>query len=84
VAATGEQARVVSGESAEAAFRRVIAERPRQDLPLISAALDADVDLQSGEWQMLLRHLLAGIAAARGEDLPALHRSTASRETPLR
>jgi AcrR family transcriptional regulator len=68
VAATAQQSRVAAGEDDEA-FARALAERPANELPLIRAALAERVDLGSGEWKMLLQHLLAGVAATRGEIL---------------
>lgn len=69
VAATAQQARAAGGDEQDA-FARALAERPASELPLIRAAVAARVDLGSSEWKMLLQHLLAGVAAARGENLP--------------
>ncbi|MDB5972727.1 MAG: TetR/AcrR family transcriptional regulator [Hydrocarboniphaga sp.] len=69
VAATAQQSRASGGEEGEA-FARALAERPAGALPRIRAALAANVDLNAGDWKTLLRHLLSGVAAARGEILP--------------
>jgi AcrR family transcriptional regulator len=68
-AATAQQARIAAGDDNDA-FARVLAERAAGELPLIRAALSANVDMGSSEWKMLLQYLLAGFAAARGETLP--------------
>lgn len=69
VAATAQQARVGAGDG-EDGFVRALAERPARELPLIRAAVAANVDMESSDWKPLLQYLLAGIARARGETLP--------------
>ena len=69
VAETARRARADAGDE-QHAFVRALAERPANELPLIRAALAAQVDLEASDWKMLLRHLLASVAHDRGETLP--------------
>jgi AcrR family transcriptional regulator len=69
VAATAQRARADAGDEQDA-FVRALAERPANELPMIRAAVAAQVDFGSSEWKRLLQHLLAGIARERGETLP--------------
>lgn len=69
VAATAQRARADAGDEQDA-FVRALSERPSDELPLIRAALAAQVELGASDWRMLLQHLLAGVARARGETLP--------------
>ncbi len=52
-------------------IRRVLAERDPDELPVIRRSLPDYLDSHNGDWLGTLHHLLLGIAAARGEDLPA-------------
>jgi AcrR family transcriptional regulator len=67
-----------------AEMRRTLAERDADELPRVRRVLPALLEYESIPWLPNLQKLLAGIAAARGEDLPGALRlnSTASAVLP--
>jgi len=68
---TGNRAAESSGESWKLETRRVLGARDDDELPLVRRAYPQFIDPGIGQWQYTIRGLLAGVAAARGETLPA-------------
>lgn len=67
----GLAASTASGQSWIAEMRRTLTERDPAELPRVRRVLPALLETESIPWQHALQRLLAGIAAARGEELPA-------------
>ncbi len=74
----GLAASTASGQPWNAEMRRALAERDPLELPRVRRVLPALLETETIPWQHVLQRLLAGIAAARGENLP----NTPRREAP--
>lgn len=71
VASTAISASAAQGEPHDIAVKRALAGRRDHELPLLRQALGRYLNLDSEQWLLVLRDQLEGIAAARGERLPA-------------
>lgn len=72
-AAAGSIGRAASNAAQEpwtAEMRRTLAERDPEELPRVRRVLPALLEVRQIPWKHVLKHLLTGIAAARGEKLP--------------
>ena len=69
--AIGLKASKAAGKPWNESMRRVFAERDESELPLIRRVVPATMDIDPIPWLPSLNALLAGIAASRGEQLPA-------------
>jgi AcrR family transcriptional regulator len=73
-AATGViavKARQAAGIPWHVEIRRTLIERADGDLPYVRRAMSEYLNFDEWHWLVPLHHLLAGIAAERGEELPA-------------
>lgn len=71
VSATAMKSGYSGGASHESSIRAALARRAPQELPLVRGALPAYLHIDPRQWQESLDALVAGIAARRGEPLPA-------------
>lgn len=69
-ATAGVKASRETGTPMEATVRRALLERAPDELPHVRAALGEYLNIDPTGWLLALRALLAGVAAARGEQLP--------------
>jgi AcrR family transcriptional regulator len=79
-AATGAiaiRAREAAGIPWQVEIRRTLIERAESDLPHLRQAMASYLKVDEWHWRAPLRRLLAGIAAARGEQLPMSEGHTA-------
>ncbi|AXQ28719.1 TetR/AcrR family transcriptional regulator [Solimonas sp. K1W22B-7] len=67
----GHRASEASGESWKLETRRVLGARDDDELPLVRRAYPQFIEPGIAQWQFTIRNLLAGVAASRGETLPA-------------
>jgi len=84
----GFRAAQAAGEPWKLATRRVLGTRDDDELPLVRRAFPLFIEPSPEQWQFALRCLLAGVAAARGETLPAdlidLPRAATARAVPIK
>jgi len=71
VSATAMKSGYSGGASHESSIREALARRAAHELPLVRSALPAYLHIDPRQWQESLDALVAGIAARRGETLPA-------------
>jgi AcrR family transcriptional regulator len=69
--AIGVKARQAAGTPWEVEILRTLIERADSDLPNVRLALREYLNFDEWRWLLSLQHLLTGIAAERGEELPA-------------
>jgi AcrR family transcriptional regulator len=67
----GHRASEAAGESWKLETRRVLGARDDDELPMVRRAYPQFIEPGVAQWQFAVRSLLAGVAAARGEELPA-------------
>lgn len=72
VATTAMSASTGNGEPHDIAVKRALAGRRDEELPHLRRALARYLNLETQQWLLVLRDQIEGIAAARGERLPAL------------
>ena len=69
--AIGQKSSKAAGKAWSAAMRRTLTERDESELTQVRRVLPATLDIDPIPWLPALHALLAGIAASRGEQLPA-------------
>lgn len=83
---TGFRAAEAAGEPWKLETRRVLGARDDDELPLVRRAYPQFVEPGLEQWQYTIRNLLAGVAASRGEILPAMpnQKPAAARAVPIK